>query len=113
MGDKMFGKLSVWISASVVVTTFALGAIAEANTLSKVSARIFPNWNNSGLDVCFVHNSNNVPVSAVISVFPMGTAAFGIDNWTFPVLLGAFGGAKVFSWTPPVHAGSCKVLSVQ
>lgn len=109
----MFGKLSVWISASVVATTLALGATAEANTLSHVSTRIFPNWNKSGLDVCFVHNSNKIPVSAVISVFPMGTAVFGIDSWTFPVLLGGFGGTKVFSWTPPAHAGSCKVLSVQ
>lgn len=109
----MFGKLSVWVSASVVVATIALCATAQANTLSKVSTRIFPNWNNSGSDVCFVHNSNNVPVSAIISIFPMGTAVFGIDNWTLPVWLGASGGAKVFSWTPPVHAGSCKVLSVQ
>jgi hypothetical protein len=109
----MFGKLSVWISALVVATTLALGGSAQANTLSNVSTRIIPNWNNSGSDVCFVHNSNNVPVSAVISVFPMGTAVFGIDNWTFPVLLGAFGGTKVFSWTPPKHAGSCKVLLVQ
>ncbi len=109
----MFGKLGAWISALVVATTLALGGGAEANTLSKVSTRIIPNWNRSGSDACFVRNSNNVPVSAVISVFPMGTAAFGIDSWTFPVLLGAFDGTKVFSWTLPAHAGSCKVLSVQ
>jgi hypothetical protein len=109
----MSGKLSVWISASVVATGLALGSTAEANTLSKVSTRIFSNWNNSGSDVCFVHNANNVPVSAVVTVFPMGTAAFGIDSWTRPVLLGALGGTRVFSWTPPAHAGTCKVLSVQ
>jgi hypothetical protein len=109
----MFGKLSVWTSASVVATTLALSGSAQANTLSHVSTRIILNWNKSGSDVCLVHNSNNVPVSAIISVFPMGTAAFGIDSWTFPLLLGAFGGTKVFSWTPPRHAGSCKVLSVQ
>lgn len=109
----MSTKLSVWISASVVATTLALGGTAEANTLSKVSTRIIPNWNNRGAEVCVVHNSNNVPVSAVISVFPIGTAVTGIDDWTFPMLLGAFDSAKVFSWTPPRHAGSCKVLSVQ
>jgi hypothetical protein len=109
----MFGKLSVWISASVVAALLVLGSNAEANTLSKVSTRIIPNWNNTRSDVCFIHNSNNVQVSAVVSVFPMGTAAFGIDSWTFPVLLGAFGGARVFSWTPPSRGVSCKVLSVQ
>ena len=109
----MFWKLSVRISTSVLATILVLGGAAEANTLSKVSTRIVRNWNNSGSDVCLVHNSNNVPVSAIISIFPMGTAVFGIDNWTLPVWLGASSGAKVFSWTPPAHAGSCKVLSVQ
>jgi hypothetical protein len=109
----MFRKISVWSFASAVVTTIASGSSAEANTLSNVSARIIANWNNSGSDVCFVQNSNNVPVSALISVFPMGTAVFGVDSWTFPILLGASGGTRVFSWTPPRHAGSCKVLSVQ
>ena len=109
----MFWKLSVRISTSVLATILVLGGAAEANTLSKVSTRIVRNWNNSGSDVCLVHNSNNVPVSAIISVFPMGTAVFGIDSWTFPLPLAAHDGAKVFSWSPPVHAGSCKVLSVQ
>ena len=109
----MFGKLSVWISASVVATALAMGGTADANTLSRVSTRIIPNFNKSGSDVCFVHNSNNVPVSAIISVFPVGTAVFGIDSWTFPVLLGAFGSTKVFSWASPIRSGSCKVLSVQ
>jgi len=109
----MFEKFCVWIFSLVVVTAVALGSRAEANTLSNVSARIIPNWNNTGSDICVVHNSNNVPVSAVISVFPMGTAVFGIDNWTFPLLLGAGSGTKVFSWSPPKRAGSCKVLSVQ
>jgi hypothetical protein len=109
----MYGKLSVWISVLVVATALALGGNAEANTLSHVSTRIIPNFNNSGSDVCFVHNSNNVPVSAIISVLPIGTAVTGIDDWTFPITLSAFGGARVFSWTPPRHAGSCKVLSVQ
>ena len=112
-GNEMFGKLSVWISASVLAAVLALASNAEANTLSKVSTRIIRNWNNTGSDVCFIHNSNNVQVSVVVSVFPMGTAAFGIDSWTFPVLLGAFGGARLFSWAPPRRGGSCKVLSVQ
>ncbi len=109
----MFGKLSVWMSVSLVATALAMGGTAEANSLSRVSTRIIPNFNNSGSDVCFVRNSNNVPVSAVISVLPIGTAITGIDDWTFPIMLSAFSGAKVFSWTPPRHAGSCKVLSVQ
>ncbi|MGA2058557.1 MAG: hypothetical protein ABSG88_25050 [Bradyrhizobium sp.] len=109
----MFGKLSVRISVSVVAAVLGLGSNAGANTLSKVSTRIIPNWNNTRSDVCFIHNSNNVQVSAVVSVFPMGTAAFGIDSWTFPVFLDAFGSARLFSWTPPRRGGSCKVLSVQ
>ncbi len=109
----MFGKLSVWISVSLVPMPLARGSSAEANSLSRVSTRIVPNFNNSGSDVCFVRNSNNVPVSAIISVLPVGTAITGIDDWTFPITLSAFGGARVFSWTPPRHAGSCKVLSVQ
>jgi hypothetical protein len=109
----MFGNLSVLISASAVATALAMGSTADANTLSNVSTRIIPNFNHSGSDVCFVHNSNNVPVSAIISILPVGTAVTGIDDWTFPMWLGPFGAAKVFSWTPPVHAGSCKILSVQ
>jgi hypothetical protein len=107
----MFRKFSIWISVPVVAAS--LISAAGANTLSKVSTRIVRNWNNTVSDVCIVNNSNNVPVSAIISVFPIGTAVTGIDNWSFPVSLGAFGGAKLYSWTPPMHAGSCKVLSVQ
>ena len=110
----MFGKLGVWISASVMAAALSLGGSAEANTLSKVSTRVIPNWNNTGADVCFVHNSNNVPVSVLISAFPAGTTLVtGPGTWTLPVSLGAFDGAKVFSWTPPLRAGSCKVLFVQ
>ena len=116
----MFGKLSVWISASVLATTLALGGPAEARfrkpaTLSNVSTYIVPNWNNSGSDVCFVRNSNNVPVSTVISVFPTGTLLIGTDTWTFPILLGAFGEARVFSWRPPTPPASeyCQVMLVR
>jgi hypothetical protein len=111
-GDEMFRKFSIWISASVVTTTLILAGTADANTLSKVSTRIVRN-SNTGLDVCLIHNSNNVPVSAIVSVFPIGAAVIGIDNWTFPVSIGAFGGAELYSWASPRHAGSCKVLSVQ
>jgi|ERR1700679_1382541 hypothetical protein len=107
----MLRKFGIWISASVVATSLVFGA-ADANTLSKVSTRIVRN-SNTGSDVCLVHNLNNVPVSAIVSVFPIGTAVTGIDNWTLLVSLGAFGGAQLYSWTPPMHAGSCKVLSVQ
>jgi hypothetical protein len=86
---------------------------AQANTLSHVSTRIFRNWNHSGTDVCFVHNSNRVPVSAIVSIFPMGTAVFGVDSWTLPVGLGASATSRLYSWEPPRHGGSCKVLSVQ
>jgi hypothetical protein len=115
----MFGKLSVWISASVVVTTLTLGGTAEArfrksNILTNVSTRIIPNWNNSGSDVCFVHNANNAPVLAVISVFPTGTPVLEFDTWQFPVLLGAFGDARVFSWTPLLPASEyCQVMLVR
>src|ERR1700730_7026286 len=101
----MSGKLTVGIFGSVVAITFALGGTVEAryrksNTLSNVSTRIIPNWNNSGSDVCFVHNSNNTSVSVIISVFPTETPFIEFDTWQFPVLLGAFGDARVFSWTP-------------
>jgi len=115
----MFGKLNVWISAAVVATTLALSGAAEAsfrktNTLSNVSTQIIPNWNNSGTDVCFVHNLNNVPVSVVVKAFPSGTLVLGIDTWTFPVVLGAFGEARVFSWTPLTPASEyCKVMLVR
>jgi hypothetical protein len=117
----MLGKSSFWmIFASVVAaTTLALGGITEAavrktNTLSNVSTQIIPNWNNSGSDVCFVHNSNNVPVSVVVKAFPSGTLVLGIDTWTFPVVLGAFGAARVFSWTPLTPASEyCKVMLVR
>jgi hypothetical protein len=115
----MFGKLSVCVFASVVAITLALGGTAEArfrksNTLSNVSTRIIPNWNDSGSDVCFVHNSNNAPVSAVISVFPTGTLVLEFDTWQFPVLLGAFGDARVFSWTPLLPASEyCQVMLVR
>ena len=115
----MFGKLSVWIFAFVLAATLALGGSAEAafrktNTLSNVRTQIIPNWNNTGSDVCFVHNANNASVSALISVFPTGTLVLAGDTWTFPVLLGPFGGARVFSWTPLLPASEyCKVMVVR
>ena len=118
-GDEMFGKCSVWIFASVVATTFTLSGAAEAsvrktNRLSNVSTQIIPNWNLSGSDVCFVHNANNASVSALISVFPTGTLVLTGDTWTFPVVLGPFGGARVFSWTPLLPASEyCKVMVVR
>jgi hypothetical protein len=115
----MLGKLSVWISALVVVATLALGGTAEAryrksNTLTNVSTRIIPNWENSGSDVCFVHNSNNVPVSAVITVFPTITLPTGTEKLTFPVLLGASDTARVFSWSPLLPGAEyCQVMLVR
>jgi hypothetical protein len=116
----MFGKLSVWISVSVVAAALVLGGTAEARfrkstTVSNVSTRIVPNWNDSGSDVCFVHNSNGVPVLDVISVFPTGTLVMEFDKWNLPVLLGAFGDARVFSWRPPTPPASeyCQVMLVR
>jgi hypothetical protein len=116
----MCGKLSVWILASVVATTLALGGAAaeeryrKSNTLSNVSTRIIPNWNNSGSDVCFVHNLNNAPVSAIISVFPASILFIENDTWQFPVFLGAFDDARVFSWTPLLPGSEyCEVMLVR
>jgi hypothetical protein len=115
----MSGKSSVLIFAVAVATTLALGASAEArfrktNILTKVSTHIIPNWNNSGSDVCFVHNSNNAPVTAVVSVFPTGGRLIGTDTWTFPVLLGAFNDARAYSWTPLTPGAEyCQVMFVR
>jgi hypothetical protein len=115
----MFGKLSIWISAFVLATTLALSGYAEAavrktNMMSNVRTQIIPNWNNSGADVCFVHNANSASVSTLISVFPTGTLVLAGDRWTFPVVLGPFAGARVFSWTPLLPASEyCKVMVVR
>jgi hypothetical protein len=115
----MSGKLSIWISAFVLATTIALSGYAEAavrktNMMSNVRTQIIPNWNNSGADVCFVHNANNASVSTLISVFPTGTLVLAGDRWTFPVVLGPFAGARVFSWTPLLPASEyCKVMVVR
>jgi hypothetical protein len=115
----MFGKSSLWISVIVVVTALALSASADAavrktNALSNVHTQIVRNWNNSGADVCFVHNANNASVSTLVSVFPTGTLVLAGDTWTFPVVLGPFAGARVFSWTPLLPASEyCKVMVVR
>jgi hypothetical protein len=115
----MFGKLSIWTFAGGLAVTVALGGCADAavrktNTLSNVRTQIIPNWNNSGADVCFVHNANNASVSTLVSVFPTGTLVLSVDTWTFPVVLGPFAGARVFSWTPLLPASEyCKVMVVR
>jgi hypothetical protein len=112
----MFGKLSIWISASVLATTLALGGFAEAavrktNMMSNVRTHIIP---NNGADVCIVHNFNPVPVSVVISVFPTGTLVLAGDRWTFPMVLGAGDVARVYSWTPLLPPSEyCKVMLVR
>jgi thiamine pyrophosphokinase len=115
----MFGKLSVAILAFVLAITCALGGSADAavrktNVLSNVRTQIVPNFHNSGTDVCFVYNANNTSVSTLISVFPTGTLLLSVDTLTFPVLLGPFAGARVFSWTPLKPASEyCKVMVVR
>jgi hypothetical protein len=116
----MFGKLSLWISAIALTIVFtASGSVAEAavrktNLLSNVRTRIIPNWNNTGADVCFVYNANNASVSTLISVFPTGTLLLAADTLTYPVVLGPFSGARVYSWTPLLPASEyCKVMVVR
>lgn len=114
--SRIFG---LGISAFALATTLALSNSAEAsvrktNVLSNVRTKIIPNFNNSGTDVCFVYNANNASVSTLISVFPSGTLVLAADTLTFPVLLGPFAGARVFSWTPLTPASEyCKVMVVR
>lgn len=115
----MIGKLGIRVSAFVLAITCALGSSAEAavrktNALSHVRTQIVPNFNNSGADVCFVYNGNNASVSTLISVFPTGTLVLAADTLTFPLVLGPFAGARVFSWTPLIPASEyCKVMVVR
>jgi hypothetical protein len=115
----MFGKLSTAISTSVLVMTFALvgaadAAVRKTDSLSNVRTRIIPNFNHTGTDVCFVYNSNNASVSTLISVFPTGTLVLAGDTLTFPVVLGPFASARVFSWSPLLPASEyCKVMVVR
>jgi hypothetical protein len=115
----MFGKLSFAISAFVLAVACVFGGSADAavrktNVLSNVRTQIVPNFHNSGTDVCFVYNANNASVSTLISVFPTGTLLLAADTLTFPVLLGPFAGARVFSWTPLKPASEyCKVMVVR
>ena len=112
----MVGKLSIGISALVLVLACVLSgpsqaAVRKTNVLSNVRTRIIPNFNNSGADVCFVYNANNASVSTLISVFPTGTLVLAADTWTFPVVLGPLAGARVYSWTPLTPASEyCKVM---
>jgi hypothetical protein len=113
----MFGKLSIF--ALVLGVTSALVSSAEAavrktNNLSNVHTRIVPNFNHTGTDVCFAYNANNASVSTLISVFPTGTLVLAADTLTFPVVLGPFASARVFSWTPLIPASEyCKVMVVR
>src|SRR3974390_2999727 len=115
----MFGKSSIGILALVLAITCGLtgsteAAVRKTNVLSHVRTHIIPNFNNSGADVCFVHNANNTSVSTLISVFPTGTLVLAADTLTFPVVLGPFAGARVFSWTPLMPASEyCKVMVVR
>jgi hypothetical protein len=115
----MFEKLRVWISLFVLAAAFALASSAQAtvrktNVLTHVRTQIIQNFNHTGADVCFVYNANNASVSTLISVFPTGTLVLAADTLTFPVVLGPFAGARVFSWTPLTPASEyCKVMVVR
>jgi hypothetical protein len=112
----MFGKLSVGISAFVLAMTFALvgpadAAVRKTNHLSNVRTHIIPNFDHAGTDVCFVHNANNASVSILISVFPTGTLVLAADTATFPMVLGPYAAARVYSWSPLTPAAEyCKVM---
>lgn len=115
----MFRKLNIWISSFLLAAVFALTPSAQAtvrktNILTNVRTQIVPNFNHTGADVCFVYNANNASVSTLISVFPTGTLVLSGDTGTFPVVLGPFSGARVFSWTPLTPASEyCKVMVVR
>jgi hypothetical protein len=115
----MIGKLSIWISVvaiSVVLggESWAQAPVKKTNTLSNVSTHIIPNWNNSGSDVCVVHNANSVPVSLLVSVFPTETLVLAGDRWTLTMVVGAHTTARVFTWTPLLPASEyCKVMIVR
>jgi hypothetical protein len=117
--NEMFGKLSAGFLAVVLALTLAQVSVAEAsvrktNSLSKVRTQIVSNFNHTGTDVCFVYNANNAAVSILISVFPTGTLVLAADTQTFPMVLGPFGGARVFSWSPLTPASEyCKVMVVR
>ncbi len=114
----MVGKLGIGISAIVLAISIQSGAaeaaVRKTNSLSHVRTQIIPNFNNSGADVCFVHNANNASVSILVSVFPTGTLVLAADTLTFPLVLGPFAGARVYSWTPLIPASEyCKVMVVR
>jgi hypothetical protein len=115
----MFRNLSIWISLFVLAATFALvpsarATVRKTNVLTHVRTQIVPNFNHTGADVCFLYNENNASVSTLISVFPTGTLVAAADTLTFPVILGPFARARVFSWTPLTPASEyCKVMSVR
>jgi|SRR5579871_3102531 len=115
----MFGKFDLAISTFALATMFALSGSAETtvrktNVLSNVRTQIIPNFDNAGADVCFVYNANDANVSTLISVFPTGTLVLAGDTWTFPLVLGPHGTARVFSWTPLKPASEyCKVMVVR
>jgi hypothetical protein len=119
-GDMITGKPAIWISALVVGISAFLGddgaqaAVRKTNSLSNVSTHIIPNWNNSGSDVCVVQNANSVSVSVLVSVFPTETLVLAGDRWTLTMVLGAYSGARVFTWTPLLPASEyCKVMVVR
>ena len=89
---------------AITLVGSAEAVVRKTNRLSNVGTRIIPNLENSGADVCFVHNANNATVSILVSVFPTGTLVLAADTWTSTIVLGPFGTARVFSWTPLLPA---------
>lgn len=85
------------------------------NCLSNVCTRIILAYNNgTGGDVCFIHNSNNRPVTAYAAVSP--TWPNGGVGTVGPINLGIFADQPIFPWIPGMydwHTYKCLVTSVK
>jgi hypothetical protein len=64
------------VASALLLAIFPTGDAFAKHKHSKlkpsVSTRIILDWNNSGSDVCFAHNSSGMPLTAVIDFFPAG-----------------------------------------
>jgi len=102
----MLRRLSATILSTVSVILIVAGQPADARakrarlhdgSILNVKTRIILNWNHSGQDVCFVHNSNGKRVVAYVDVYPAGipetsTATMG------PIFMAPIDDQKIFSW---------------
>ena len=104
----MLQRLSATILGAMVVLSLAAAQHANArakrvkpldNSIVNVKTRIVPNWQNSGQDVCFVHNSNGRRVVAYVNAFPAGLFQTSKETATIgPIFMAPIDDQKVFSW---------------